>query len=191
MKQRGLGQIEMIVGVVTIGLLVAGFYAFISYVSGVEKKADKAGYDRAMLLVAQRDNKQLTEAQGTILRLQKEKADLEAQHAAAVVAADEEATRRVADVERRKDAFVSDVVAGRIRLFDPGKGKADASCPGGGGGTGPTTVAGAGVDHGAGGTELSPELAKFLGEEASRADKVVVKLTACQAILRADRKAVN
>lgn len=145
--------------------------------------AESVGYERASLEMAARDNVQLLAANAKIQELEKERERKETEHAMAIVAIDTDGEAKLKEVTRAKDQFVSDVVAGRIRLHDPG----NKGCPAGGGDSDRTALAGPGVDHGAGGGELSAEAGRFLLEEAARADAVVVKLTACQRVLAADR----
>jgi prophage endopeptidase len=52
-------------------------------------------------------------------------------------------------------------------------------------------ASGAGRSDAAAGVELSVEATEFLLSEARRADGVVDQLTACQAVIQADRKAVD
>lgn len=140
------------------------------------------GRDEIRLQVAQDRNKRLVAAQAEITRLNDAVRALERDNAAAITRLDKEKTDEIAKIEARKERFVADVAAGRIRLYDPGR-TSGAGCPGGGGSSAPTAVAATGVGDGAGGGELSPALAGFLGGEAARADKVVVKLTTCQGIV--------
>lgn len=86
----------------------------------------------------------------------------------------------------KNDAVVAGIRAGAVRLRDPGTrpvctgGSApDSATPGAVGHNGPTTG------------ELSHELAEFLTSEAGRADDIVRQLTACQAVILDDRRAVN
>ena len=74
------------------------------------------------------------------------------------------------------------VRSGAIRLSVP------ATCPPPGGNTEGGTTASAGGRDATTRAELSEQAARFLTSEASRADKIVEQLTACQAIVRADRR---
>ncbi len=61
------------------------------------------------------------------------------------------------------------------------------ACPPVGGNATGGTTAGTSGHNGAARAKLPDEDAKFLLSEASRADKVVLQLTACQGVVRADR----
>lgn len=168
--------------------IVLALAASVRWVVGEVEEGKRAAYDagrkEALLEVAQRDNKNLAEARAEIDRLRNQAQEQEAHHAEAMVALDEEATRRVADAEARKEQFVSDVVSGRLRLFDRAARRADAGCPGSGGSSPRTAVAAGSVGDAAGGAELSPALAGFLVSEAGRANKVVAKVTYLQGVVR-------
>lgn len=183
-RNRGFSVVHLAMGLVALGLIAAIVLAVRGYLDNVRDEAYKAGRASALLEVAQRDNKALAEATRAIVALHKEKERLEAAHAAQVAKADADGRREIANVEARKERFIADVTAGRIRLFDPGR-RADAACPGGGDGAAPTAVAAAGVGDGARAGELSGQTAQFLLGEAARADAVVVKLTAAQKLIQA------
>jgi len=86
------------------------------------------------------------------------------------------------DYQRRLDANATALVtAGAVRLFDPGThsqtcGDSAAKTPADSVAANPR------------GTELSAKLADFLRSEASRADKVVLKLNLCIDTLEAERQ---
>jgi hypothetical protein len=63
-----------------------------------------------------------------------------------------------------------------------------ATCPPADRGAAGSTPAGPGIGDGAARVRLSDEAADFLVGEAARADAVVEQLTACQAVVRADRE---
>jgi hypothetical protein len=179
--QVGISQVEVVVVLAVIVALAAGAW-------WLEAHGERVGEERARLAYAQRDNEQLARVAKELQALRSENERLQDEHLAEVAAIDAEGQRKLREVDGAKDRFVSDVVAGRIRLFQPDR---VSSC----GGDRPDGAARAapGVDHGAGGSQLRDEtaLSLFLIGEAARADKVVVKLTACQRELLADRKACN
>lgn len=72
---------------------------------------------------------------------------------------------------------------GAVVLRDPGRTGGEAC----GGGT-PETAPGTGQRDGPPGARLSESLADFLVAEASRADAIVLQLTACQDVLDNERK---
>lgn len=183
MNQRGFTWWKLGLVLAAIALLYVGVGWVNSEIEEGKRVAHDAGRRAALLEVAQRDNEQLLEAQAEFARLTAAADALERGHEEEMAALDLDLTRRLRDVEARKDRFVGDVVAGRIRLYDPGR-AADSCGAGRGDGTEATATAGPRLDHGAGGAELSPALGSFLGSEAARADKVVLKLTACQGTVR-------
>ena len=65
------------------------------------------------------------------------------------------------------------------------------ACPPSGGDSASSPPAGASGRDGAARAKLPDEDARFLLSEASRADKIVEQLTACQGVLRADRTKPN
>jgi hypothetical protein len=84
--------------------------------------------------------------------------------------------------QRKLDANATALLAaGAVRLFDPGS--RVQAC----GDTAAATPASPGGNNEGRGTALSQELASFLIAEANRADGIVLRLTACQAILRSER----
>jgi hypothetical protein len=84
--------------------------------------------------------------------------------------------------QRKLDANATALLAaGAVRLFDPGS--RVQAC----GDTAAAAPASPGGNNEGRGTALSQELASFLIAEANRADGIVLRLTACQAILRSER----
>lgn len=179
MRARGISQVELVVVLVVLAALAVAAWR-------LEVHGETVGYDRAAKEIAVRDNEQLRRVQGELEALRKDAAVRHRQHELEVAAIDTEGQRKIREIEHGKDQFVSDIVAGRIRLFDPNASAACRGEPAAG-----TAAAATGVDHGAGGGGLSEQATLFLLGEAARADKVVVKLTACQRELLADRKACN
>lgn len=90
--------------------------------------------------------------------------------------------KELTDARKKSGDFISDVMSGKLKLFDP-----HARCGRPGGTEGKTSTSSS-VDNGETGAELSDEVERFLELEAARADEVVIQLTACQAALTADRK---
>lgn len=81
------------------------------------------------------------------------------------------------ELKKNDQALADALAAGRLR--DPyAKACGDPA---------PATSTSSSGNHGDGGGELSPEFDAFLKSEAARADKVVARLTACQAILINER----
>jgi hypothetical protein len=164
---------------VCIGLV----FAIVLGIVALYHHADGVGYDRAIGEIAKRDNEHLVKAQAEISSLQREKEEIEARHFAEIEAIDDQGWKEIRRVEAAKEKFIGDVVAGRLRLFDPG----NKSCPDRSEPQPAETSSTASVGDGASGSELSGETAIFLLGEAARADKVATQLKACQKIVGDDR----
>lgn len=180
---RGFAHMQIALAVAAVIVLAAAVVALNVYLDRRDARNVAAGRAAALLEVARRDNEQLARAQAEIDRLTAERELVERSHAAQLAKLDQQWTRRVADVEARKERFVGDVVAGRIRLFDHGR-KPDDCGAGRARDQAGKADAAASVGDAAGGSELSGPLAQFLGSEASRADAIVLRLTAAQDLLR-------
>lgn len=87
------------------------------------------------------------------------------------------------NVEKQRDAAIAALRAGTLRLRDPGATPTVAV----GGSAVPNTAASAGGRAAGGGAELSRASSEFLLGIAADADEIVQRLTACQAVVRADR----
>ena len=188
-QQRGIISTELIVGAVSLLAIVGILAGAVLYTQHVRSSAHAEGVSEgrkaALLAVAHRDNEQLVAAEAEIARLTKAKDALERTAAARVAQIDKEGRDALKALEGQHGRFLDDLFAGRVQL--PDAGRADASCPGGRDDR-PAAVAGAAsVGDGAAGAELPAEAGRFFGTEAKRADAVTVQLTACQAIVRADR----
>lgn len=170
--RNGFGQLDIIIGIVLVTAVAAGLWRLWAY-------AYSEGERDAKLAFATRDNTALIKARAEVAKLHADVRALEDQHAIEVAAIDTQGQEELRRVQAAKEKFVGDVAAGRIRLFDP-----HARCPDNRGDPASEMARNPGVDHAAGGAELSKEAAGFLSNEASHADAVVVRLTACQAILR-------
>lgn len=72
---------------------------------------------------------------------------------------------------------------GNVRLRDPNR----SICPT----TADSTTGTTDINNGTGGIELPTQTAEFLWSEASRADAIVAKLTACQEYVKAITQTVN
>lgn len=186
MRVRGFGQIQIALAVAALLALAGLVWAVKSYIDGVDRKGYERGRKEVLLEVASRDNAALVAAQKHVESLRVLVRTKEAQHADAIAMLDMQKTKEVANVEARKERFVADVVAGRIRLFDHGG--RHATCPDGAGSATASARAGASVGDAARGCELSREFGAFLGREAGRADRAVKQLQACQQIVEEDRK---
>jgi len=95
--------------------------------------------------------------------------------------------KELVDEQKQRDADVAAVNSGLIKLRDKYAACSTAARRSETGGT----VASSGVGNGEAGAELSREATQFLLDEANRADKIVKQLTACQAVVVADRNACH
>jgi hypothetical protein len=183
---------------VKLGLILAIVLSLAGSVVWVKSEYDQAitaakESERAKTLLetARRDNEQLAQARAEIDRLRAKVVVQEAEHQQRMVEMDQKATRELANERKRRDDFIGDVAAGRIRLFDPAARRADAECPSGGVETEAKDIATGRVGNGARGAELSGALASFLGSEANRADQVVHKVAYLQGVIREYMKVCN
>lgn len=140
------------------------------------------GGKAAKLDVVKEQNVELQDAVKRIHELEETIRQQEMDMELAVAAIDEKYQRELTDAKKRTDGFIDDVMSGRLRLWDKG-----ARCGKPAVHFDPTATVPTSVGDGETGAELSEELERFLELEAARADKVVIQLTACQEIIRADR----
>ena len=103
--------------------------------------------------------------------------------AAAVAAVADHYQRVNRHAERENARLRTDLRDGRVRLY--------AETVGACGGGSAEVAGGAGGDHGTARAELSPAFAAALFDLAAEADAVVEQLTGCQAILQAERAALQ
>ena len=89
--------------------------------------------------------------------------------------------RKLKETSNAKDRVIADLRSGARRLSIP------AACPATGGSAMPSAAATASGRDGETRADLSEHAARFLVDLASRADEVVAQLTACQAVILADR----
>lgn len=185
--ERGNMDLWAVLGiVVAIGLLGWGLKVWIAdYNEGLREE----GRVEIRLAVAKERNEKLLAAQTEIKRLQDEKAELEAAHAAFVADVDAEHQEAIRNAKLQRDRDVAAVHAG-YRLRDPG-GRGNQGCTGGSDGGASTAVAGTGVSDAKTGTDLSAEASEFLLLLTGEADEVVGQLTACQKIVADDRKGAS
>jgi Tfp pilus assembly protein PilE len=132
MKTRqGFGTVELVIVVVALGLLVAGFFGVKSMVDSARKEGFDAGHKAALLEVAQRDNAELAAATQRIRDLEGEKSALELQHRDEVQAIDIKREEEVQRVHADKDRVIADIHERHRRMRDAG-GQADAGGAAGG-----------------------------------------------------------
>ena len=178
-SQRGIVQVYLIL-IVLAGISLALWYAY--------QTIDKRGYERGKSEVdaayALRDNEALRAATAKIQQLQTAARDKEIAHA---LATNEISLKYQQDTDNARKNVASlnaRVRSGDLRLFDPG---AKCSAPSGGSGLSAPLAPAPGGDGGAAG-QLSVAVADFLVSLAADADVVAQRLSACQSIVRADRK---
>lgn len=134
-----------------------------------------------------RENTTLQKANARIVELEEDARRREATHAQDMAAAAAQYQKEKAHVEADRDRTIADLRSGALRLRIP----IAAACAGTVGGTAAAPGAGAGRSDDPTTAELSAAAAEFLVGLAAEADAVVNQLTACQAVVIADRKAIN
>lgn len=178
-RQRGIAQAYLIL-IVLAGISLALWYAY----QTIDSRGYARGKTETEATYAKRDNDALRAANARIQALQTEARALEAMRVVQVneIAVkyqqdNDNAKKRVADLNAR-------LQSGDLRLRDPG-----ARCPAasGNGGLPPAGPGAPGSDGGAA-PEFSRTSAEFLFKFAADADDTAARLSACQAIVRADRK---
>jgi len=190
-KQRGIADLWLVVigGLALLGLLSGLVYGVTSYLTGVDQKGYDRGVKESEAKYAKRDNEALRLANIEIQTLHTAARAKEQAHQADMDAIE---TKRLQEVQRAKDQRDHDiaaVVAGTIKLRDPGQTAAGADS----GGQRPGSEAGAsaGKCDGRAGGQLSPAASRFLLELANEADDVTRQLGSCQAVINADRATIN
>jgi hypothetical protein len=129
-----------------------------------------------------RESAELVAANAKIVALEEDRRRREQKHADEVARISTNYQRQLSDAKRKRDSDVVAVRAGDIRLFDPGTRK--GACIDWGREVG----AAAGGRDGGACRELSREATEFLLGLAGEADEVALQLSACQALVRADRE---
>ena len=170
---------KLLGAVLLVAALVAAIYAYGQQQFGLGEKAERTAW-------LARENTALTKANARIKELEDQARAREREHAQDMAAASAKYQEDLKHEKAAKDRAVADLRSGALRLRIP---LAFPSCPDGAGGSGraapgPST---AGRD-GEARAELSVQASEFLVGLASEADEVVHQLTACQAVVIADRK---
>lgn len=164
-----------------IGAVIGLGWAAVSWHAGVNFKR---GALAERVQWQARENDELRQANAAIVAARARVGELERRAAEDLAARDANHQEEIADVQAAKDRFVSDVVAGRVRLFDPNRASGkDAPCD-----RRPEAAAAGGERDGEARAELSAEAARFLFGEASRADAVVLQLAEAQATIETYRR---
>jgi len=165
-------------------LAVAGFWLMSLTIVGFWQNNAGRQDERAVWQV--RENEELRLANAKIIELNDTARNTERQHAEQVAGLSARYEKEKADVGKTKDAVIAELRAGHRSLRDPGA----ASFKTAGSGTGKTDAAASQCDGGAR-SQLSQPTAEFLVTLASEADAIVKQLTACQAVILADRLGIN
>lgn len=164
-------------GIVAIALgIIYGISAYNGWLINVGKTAERAEW-------LKRDNAELTAAKTRIKTLEDEARAKEHAHGLAMVAASTQYQKDLSHEKATKDGVIADLRSGARRLrIELAAAKAT------GGSSAAQVGAGPGRCDGQTTAELSESAAEFLVGLASEADEVVHQLTACQAVVTADRQ---
>lgn len=188
MKQRG--TLIVYLGL-ALGILIALGTLYGMYRAEI-KRADKAGYDRALKEVAQRDKQELLDAQTMIAGLTLDRDTQAALHAAVQSDAKKKHDKEIADAKVKTADLQRRIASGELVLRDPGR--TGESCPGtlnpGGDRSGSETGTATAPADGGGQAQpegLSKQAAGFLLDQADRADEVATDLELCWSIAKDDR----
>ena len=163
-------------GIVAMAIaIIVAISAYNGWLINIGKTTERAEW-------VKRENDELRVANARIKTLEDEARAKELEHGAAMVAASTQYQKDLIHEKSTKDSVIADLRSGvrrlRIELASPhATGGSDVSQVG----------AGAGRCDGPAVGELSGPAAEFLVGLASEADEVVRQLTACQAVVTADR----
>ena len=188
MSQRGNVIVYALIGLAILGSLIVLYGMYKSELT----RADQAGYDRALKEVAQRDKKELEQAQVEIAGLTLERDTQAALHATEQARLKRERDKEIANAKAENDRMRAGLASGSIVLRDPGRAgegspwrlNPDGNSGRGQAGGATTIASGSGQ---APGTELSRSLSENLWAEAERADEVRADLALCWGIAKDDR----
>lgn len=170
---------RLLAAVVLVGAVLGAFYAYGQQQLGLGEKAERA-------LWLARENAELAGANARIQVLEDQARQREREHAQDMADASAQFQEGLKHAQVAKDRAVAELRRGDIRLRVP---VAVGACPGPAAGAGAATAGpGPGASDGQARAELSFSAAEFLVGLASEADEVVHQLSACQAIVAADRR---
>lgn len=167
---------KAVVIVLLSGLLIGAFYAYGQQQFGLGEKAERTA-------CFGRDNAALTKANDRIKELEDQARAKEHEHAQAMATASSKYQEDLKHEKTAKDRAIAALRSGDLRLRIP------VACPEGAGGS-TTAAPGPGAIGRDGETraELSVQASEFFVGLTNEADEVVRQLTACQAVVIADRK---
>lgn len=174
-----IGLVKLLAAVAGAGLLWSAFYTH-------GEQQYQAGRQDGLNAWLKRDNDALRQANQRISTLEQEARDQERAHGQAMDAIAVQHQKDLKDARTEQDRVIADLRARNLRLRVPVVTTASAACRGGGAGieAGPGT----GQRDGEATAELSDAAAEFLVGLASEADDVARQLSACQAVVIADRQ---
>jgi len=148
--------------------------AFFSLIIGAYFYGRTDGVDLEAANALSRDNRALVESADKLEKAQAKVTALEREDALSKAAADTVYQEDLKNVEDKNNRTIAELRAGLVRLRDPGR--QHQSNPG----VVPERGPGDSGCNGKAGSELSGETSEFLVSEATRANKIVLQLTACQ-----------
>jgi hypothetical protein len=163
-------------------LILAAVLVWLASSAGVGYWQNQAGHAAERGKWQARENEQLTTANAKIMELQEAARAEERAKAQAVAAISEKYEKEKIDAAAQKARDIAAARAGALSLRIPAP-----SCPGAGGGETGAAPAAAGERDGRAPGELPREVTANLLALADDADEVVQQLSACQAVVRADR----
>lgn len=186
MRQRGIVSPELAIAGGLLVFLIVTLSAAFWYVGKERKEAFAAGEVSERTKWQARDNAAIREANAKLVASQKRVAALEHQAAEDLAKLEEEKDLEVARVQAAKDQFVSDVVAGRVRLFDPFRAAAgQRACADS---NGPATAGAAQRDEEA---DLRRAYAERVARSIAIAAEADALITEAQGVIASDRRACN
>jgi len=167
--------LEVLIILIVVAAIIGAIYAYGDEQFGLGQKAERAEW-------LSRENTELTEANALIVALEEAAREKERQHALAMAAVSAQYQEDLRDEKATRDRVVADLRSGAQRLRIELARRETA----GGSGTAEGSAS-AGRCDGETHAELSVAASEFLVGLASEADEVVRQLTACQAVVTADR----
>lgn len=170
--------VKLLAAMVLVGVVVWAFYAYGQQQFGLGEKAERSAW-------LARENTSLTKANTRIKELEEQARTKEREHAQNMAAVSAHYQKDLSHEKAAKDRAIADLRSGALRLRIP---LAQPACTDGADGSGAPAPGTSTVGRD-GGTpaELSTEASEFLVGLANEADEVVRQLTACQAVITADR----
>lgn len=194
-KQRGITTGWILAIVVAIIAILALIVMIEKEWAAYTAKLDKNGYDRGTnecdAAYKGRDNQALKDANALITKLRDEALAKESATQKQFVAVDGYYQGVIKNGKAAHDADVAAIRAGTLGMFYHDKKIQTGGLANGSGGRQETSAGAALRCDGTGRTELPDEDKLFLRDIGRDADRIVAKLTACQAIVKADRVQIN